>query len=254
MAVFRGDIRSSVLAMDTGLQVILPYDRPAEQQQIPCKTLYLLHGLGDNCAAWCRYTAIERYARDHGVAVVMPEAQRSFYTDMCYGLPYFTYVACELPELCAAMFHISRDPRDTYVAGLSMGGYGALKCAFTYPDRYAGCASFSGVVDIVQSMEAHGQKLTQEFSAVLGPELQIEDNSNLFSLARQLTLMPMDQRPALFLTCGQQDFLYEDNLRFKQCLESLSLDFTFREWPGEHSWDFWDCSVQQMLELFLPIS
>lgn len=113
MAVFRGDIRSSVLAMDTGLHVILPYDRPAENQQAPCKVLYLLHGMGDNSACWRRYTAIERYVRDYGVAVVMPVVQRSFYYDIAHGLDYFTYVTRELHALCASMFHVSTQRQDS---------------------------------------------------------------------------------------------------------------------------------------------
>ena len=86
---------------------------------------------------------MERYARERGIAVVLPEVQRSFYTDMVYGLPYFTYVSEELPTACRRMFGLSAAREQNYIFGLSMGGYGAMKCALTYPGRYAANERFS---------------------------------------------------------------------------------------------------------------
>ena len=140
MAFFHCEIASESLRMATAVDVILP-DK-GELSEV--KTLYLLHGLTDDCTGWTRYTAVERYARERGLAVVLPEVQRSFYTDMAYGLPYFTYVSEELPAVCRRMFGLGAARDQNYIFGLSMGGYGAMKCALTYPDRYAGAASFSG--------------------------------------------------------------------------------------------------------------
>lgn len=253
MAVFRGDIRSEILGMDTGVTLIFPYDRPAENQQTPCKVLYLLHGLGDNCAAWHRYTGIERYARQKGIAVIMPEVQRSFYHDMAFGMQYFTYVAQELPQLCSKLFQISTAREDSLVAGLSMGGYGALKCGLTYPGRFCGCASFSGAVDIARIAEEEaGKDLADEFRATLGMDLAVREGDDLFVLAGQVSRLPKAQHPAIYITCGSEDFLIEHNRSFKAHLETLPLDFTYEEWAGEHTWDFWDVSVQKALEFFLP--
>lgn len=256
MAIFRGTIRSEALGMDTGLAIVLPYDRPAALQKTPCKTLYLLHGLGDNSEAWTRYTAVERYARDKGVAVVMPEVQRSFYADMQNGLRYFTYIADELPDLCVRLFQISAAPADTYIAGLSMGGYGALKCAFTHPERYAGCASFSGAVHIARilrdTLADRDDKHLDEFRAVFGQQLSIPPEAELFHLAERLTRLPLEVIPDLYITCGEEDFLFDDNLVFKDHLEKLELPFVFEQWPGAHTWDFWDESVRRMLDRFLP--
>ena len=253
MAIFSGTIRSSQLAMDTQLTVILPYDRPAENQPVPCKVLYLLHGLGDNAAAWCRYTAIERYARDAGLAVIMPEVQRSFYTDMKLGIRYFSYVAQELPELAAKLFHISTQRADTFVAGLSMGGYGALKCGLTYPEQYAGCASFSGAVDMDAIMCKHRtQENAGEFAAVFGEEALI-DCDNLYLLAERCSKLPPEEQPFVFMTCGRQDFLYDINISFKNYLSTIPLPFHFEEWDGTHEWGFWDASVQKAIGYFLQI-
>lgn len=126
MAFFKGSIRSQSLGMDTGLTVVLPFDRAAVPET-ECPTVYLLHGHGENADVWTRMTSAERYANAYGVALVMPEVQRSFYTDMAMGLSYFSYVTKELPDTCQRLFHLSSRREDRFVAGLSMGGYGALK-------------------------------------------------------------------------------------------------------------------------------
>jgi S-formylglutathione hydrolase FrmB len=252
MALFRGVIRSKTLAMDTAITVILPVDRPPEDFTIPCKTLYLLHGLGDNSDAWVRYTAIERYARDEGLAVIMPEVQRSFYLDMHYGLKYFTYIAEELPALCERMFPLSPRREDRYIAGLSMGGYGAIKCGLARPDFYAGCASFSGAMDIHDVvdtfLEKEGNKV--QMQAAIGMDLIVEKEDDLFALAEKVAILPAESQPRVFITCGDQDFLLGANRRFRDHLGSLPLAHTYREWPGDHEWEFWDASVKQALDFF----
>lgn len=254
MAIFRGAIRSQALGMDTGLCVVLPHDRPPEDFTAPCRVLYLLHGLGENCEAWTRYTAVERYARQKGIALVMPEVQRSFYLDMKLGPSCFTYVAQELPELCRKMFHLSARREDTFIAGLSMGGYGAMRCGLGCPEQYAGCASFSGAVDIRRVVDTLAETEAEkgQLQAGLGWELMVEESMDLYALAKHTAALPAGKKPRIFITCGQQDFLYSDNTAFRDHLQSLQLEHAYHEWPGEHEWGFWDKSVQMALDFFLP--
>ena len=106
------------------------------------KTLYLLHGLSGNHTSWFNQTSIGRYAAQYGIAVVMPEVGRSWYTDTAYGANYYTFIAEELPRICRTYFKGMSDKReDNFIGGLSMGGYGALKTAFKNPDKYAGVNS-----------------------------------------------------------------------------------------------------------------
>lgn len=148
MANFRGSIFSDQLGMRTNITVSLPFDVANKvgvttpQEDMPI--LYLLHGLSDDNTMWSRYTDIERFADYRGFIVVMPEVQRSFYSDMVYGPNYFSYIADELPQLVKSLFGIERPREKTFVAGLSMGGYGAAKVALSRPDRYMAAASFSG--------------------------------------------------------------------------------------------------------------
>jgi S-formylglutathione hydrolase FrmB len=103
--------------------------------------LYLLHGLSDDDTAWLRRTSIERYVSELGLAVVMPQVHRSFYSDELHGLRYWTFLSDELPQLVDSFFHVSTRREDTFVAGLSMGGYGALKWALRQPSDRCGSES-----------------------------------------------------------------------------------------------------------------
>lgn len=213
-----------------------------------CPVVYLLHGLSDNCTGWSRYTAVERYARDLEAAVIMPEAQRSFYTDMTFGLPYFTYVREELPKICSRLFGLSTRREKNYIMGLSMGGYGAMKCALTKPERYAGCASFSAVTELENRVKDSDGIRREEFRAIFGPELAVPPQAKLRML---LTEKEAEELPRLFVTCGEQDILYPENCRFAGALEEKGCDVTFRHWPGDHTWSFWDRSVEMALKYFL---
>ncbi|EUJ31353.1 tributyrin esterase [Listeria floridensis FSL S10-1187] len=150
MALLHFKFRSNALAMATDVSLILP-EQPSwfsEETLTKYPTLYLLHGLSNDHSTYVRNTNIERYAAEKGIAVVMPSADHSFYANMAYGHRYFDYVAYELPEVLPTLFPLSKKREDTFIAGHSMGGYGAFKIALTNPERFAKVASMSGVMDI----------------------------------------------------------------------------------------------------------
>ena len=249
MAFLSTDIYSNVLCMDTHINVILPQDRICSDE--PAKVLYLLHGLSDDCSKWSRFTAIERKVSGKNLAVVMPEVQRSFYADMRYGLNYFSYIAYELPKLCNAMFNLSDKREDNFIAGLSMGGYGALKTAFTRTDLFSKAASFSGAVAFKKALDVGSDSIysadrVKELVAICGEEKKFTDEEDPFYLAKKVVCEGC--APEVLITCGTEDFLYQDNLRFKAHLEEIGYDFTFLEWAGNHSWQFWDESLDRLIE------
>ena len=117
------------LGFHTNVYVILPYDNSMDIK--PYKVLYLLHGGAGNAQDWTRFTSIERYAEEHKIAVVMPEVGgSSFYADMVHGYKYYSYLTEELPMVLNCFLPLSDRREDRFVAGLSMGGYGAFKWAF----------------------------------------------------------------------------------------------------------------------------
>ena len=247
MACFNGTILSEELGMETGLTVILPHDLPSAE--MPCKVIYLFHGLAQNATSWLRNSNIERYACEHGMAVVMPEVQRGFYCDMAMGLKYYSYVARELPELCGKMFNISQKREDSFVAGLSMGGYGAVRCALSCPERFSACASFSGVLDFNYVLSSDfAEREREQLMGILGTELEVAPENDNYALGRAIAELPAAQKPRFYLACGEQDFLREVNQGFQAFLKEQSFELLYEEWPGVHDWKFWDVAIQRAIK------
>jgi S-formylglutathione hydrolase FrmB len=175
MALLSVDFFSDVLEVGASMNVIWPQ---TTEHQVGVSgggaasrppVLYLLHGRTDDHSAWARNTSVERYAVAAGFAVVMPAVQRSFYTDEVHGDRYWTFLSEELPALVGSMFQVSQRREDTFVAGLSMGGYGAVKWALRDPDRFAAAATMSGALDI--SVLLRDPERRQELvDRVFGPE------------------------------------------------------------------------------------
>ena len=246
MAFFRGDFASTQIGMNTSVTVIIPDGTPNESMNV----VYLLHGLSDNCTGWTRMTSIERYAIEANCIVVMPEVQRSYYVDMKYGPNYFSYISQELPMMMKKLFNISSKRENTFVAGLSMGGYGALKCAMTFPENYAGCAAFSSACDMQDSIDTGTITSLEkaEIVAIIGEGGKIGDVNDLFVLANKANASNL--KPKIMMTCGTDDFLYHQNIKFKEHIEGLDFEFKYDEWEDAHTWHFWDMSIQIAFDYF----
>lgn len=243
MAHLRCDFRSEVMDMNTSMTVVLP--EGVRQSEV--RVVYLFHGLADNCSGWSRYTAVERYARELGVALVIPEVQRSFYADMERGNPYFTFIHDELPQICRGFFGFSEAREKNYLMGLSMGGYGALKCALNTPERYAGVATFSAVADIREFVTTLKDNQKQ-FQGIFGEALEVPEDCDLVKMASKTAASVL---PRLYMACGEQDDLYEANVRLSTLLEKKGGDIRFEHWAGEHNWVFWDAAAQKGMNYLL---
>jgi putative tributyrin esterase len=220
-------------------------------------TLYLLHGLSDDHTIWMRRTSIERYAAAKNIAVVMPAVGRSFYQDMASGQKYWTFVSEELPAICERLLPLSTERKDRFAAGLSMGGYGALRLGLAKPERFAAVASLSGALDMPKRARDAGKAGARvsldEWIGILGKELKVEGtNSDLQFLAQKLAASS-SPKPGIYLACGTEDELLEDSRAFRRHLESLRLSATYAESPGSHEWGYWDAQIQRVLA-WLPLS
>ena len=256
MALIHLNFFSEALGVSSSVDIIMPQQTSGKEIGLetnsndddfpPC--LYLLHGLSDDHTIWQRRTSIERYAAAKGIAVVMPCVNRSFYADMAYGPNYWTYVSEELPKIIHSMFKISKDPKKTFVAGLSMGGYGAMKMALRNPEKFAAAASLSGSMELKSFGDT---KLNPEAKIIFGDTPPINNENDLFFLAKRLKEENIDI-PELYIVCGTEDFLYEENQNFKKHLENLNIKHTYDEEPGTHEWGFWDKHIQNILN-WLPL-
>lgn len=241
MAHIRCDVHSNCLEMNTSMTVILPENIPVSEASV----IFLLHGLEDNSSGWSRYTSVERYAREHDLVLVIPEVQRSFYTNMESGLRYFDYVHDEIPEICHRLFNISLKGEKTYLMGLSMGGYGVLKCLFSTPDRYAGAAVFSAVTDIKKEVENAGMSQRREFNAIFGDSIPVE--SDVYALLEDLS--PSDI-PHLYLACGDRDSRLFHSEKLYETMKEKNMNVKFETWSGDHNWIFWDEAVKKAIDLY----
>ncbi len=241
MAHIRCDFRSEILDMMTSMTVILPDGR----NMAKTKVVYLLHGLADNCTGWSRFTSVERYARKYDIALVIPEVQRSFYTDMESGIRYFTFVHDELREICIRFFGFSSLKENTYIMGLSMGGYGCLKCALTTPERYAGAAIFSAVTDIEKSISTAKDGSAKEYAAIFGDSLQEKDNILSLLGKTETTVLPK-----FYIACGNEDIRYFHSELIYNEITKRNGDMVFEHWEGDHNWDFWDEAVKRSFDFF----
>lgn len=259
MAFLRVDFYSEALGSGTGMNVLLPeaaqgigFGASAGTGALP--VLYLLHGLSDDHTAWMRRTSLERYAASRQLAVVMPCGGRSFYTNEAHGGRYWDFISEELPRAVQSFFPVSRRREDTFAAGLSMGGYGALKLALRHPDRYAAAASFSGVVDVAQAASSpafRGIFPDGLFDTVFGAPAQVRGTENdLFAL---LDAQPA-VRPRLYVSCGTADPFFPSHRRFVSAARAAGWDLTDVQEPNAaHNWDFWDAQIRAALDwLFQP--
>ena len=200
MALLNVDFHSYYLGMDSPLTVLLPEKRGRKPEAAPDKkypVLYLLHGHADDNTAWIRKSDLELLVRDHDVIVVMPSAHRSFYTNGKYGHLYFDYITKELPIVVSNFFPASTRREDTFIGGLSMGGYGALKAALSCPEQYAGVAAMSAANSPFEAMKAAGTMFSVSdlwimFTAFLATRRSIRDRRTIWSIWRNRQLHPQD--------------------------------------------------------------
>lgn len=251
MALIDCKFFSEVLELSCTMNVILPQETKKQiglrgKKSIKSKSpvLYLLHGLSDDHSIWLRRTSIERYVSELGLAVVMPAVERSFYTDMAHGLKWWTFISQELPEIVTSLFSISSEREDNFVAGLSMGGYGAFKLAMSYPEKFCAAASLSGVLDIANYAKNRNDK---EIRDIFGDEIAGTEN-DLFVLSEKLLRKKNLPLPIFFQTCGTEDFLYKDNIKFRNHALQLGLDLTYDSAKGAHNWNYWDLKIQEVLK------
>jgi putative tributyrin esterase len=257
MALLRCDFVSEVLKMDTSMSVILPQDlrTPFSPEPAPTDTappvLYLLHGLGDDSTAWSRQTALERYAAPLGIAVVMPQVGRSFYADQVHGQPYWTFLSEELPALVESMFRVSTRREDTFVAGLSMGGFGAMKWALRDPGRFAAAASISGVLDSAQVRRDRVPHREAVMHAAFG-DGDIDGTGDDVRHLLMEAAAGGSALPAIYICCGEDDLLYPSNVQFAELARDLGVPVTAEFAPGAHEWGYFDAGIRRVLD-WLPV-
>lgn len=264
MALLQLQTYSHALAQNTSINIILPLPGPEvatrtqgteKGNRKQYKTLYLLHGTFGDHSDWCRYTCIERYAAEMGVAIVMPACQNSYYQNMRSGGAFLDYVSEELPQLTSSILPLSSIRDDRFIAGLSMGGYGALHAAFARPKTFSAAISLSGGLSIASILNYRGPLGTAPWpvDAIFGPDQQrsvMRSDANLKVQVRSLK-RTNTAIPRIFLSVGKSDFTLKANRDFRRFLAQESVSAHYEEHEGGHDWYYWDTHIKTAMEWML---
>lgn len=208
--------------------------------------LWLLHG-GWGCSSdWLRFTEVEKFAADKRLFVVCISGENGAYVDMARGTRWESLLTEFVWDMVHDMFPLaSQVPEENFIAGLSMGGYGALRNGLKHPEKYGHIGSFSGGIRLVERMEGDDE-FAHSLRDVFG-ENGIGTENDLFWLAeqRRKSGMPL---PPVYLSCGTKDSLYEDNREMRAHLEKLGYSVNWDEDESGHEWSFWNHQVEKFIE------
>lgn len=260
--ILRGNVYSQNLEMNTGITVVVPNDFEKGKTY---RVAYVLHGIHGDNDTWSEYSMLPMYSRENNIVFVMPSANRSFYSDTKSGQKFFSYVADELPLITESVFHITSDPKETAVIGCSMGGYGALKIGLSRPEKFGFIAGFSTAFLPLKSYleelrtrenrqeqkEIWGDQMVNDMVAIFGDSMEYNPNDDIIELAKRVE--KTDFEPKIYMACGFDDYLYEENNDFQKKMKELKIDYTYEEWEGEHNWFFFDQALKRSLEFFNSI-
>lgn len=263
MAFIQMNLLSKELMRTVPVNVIIPADKmtfpgmPVREDK-PYKTLYLLHGIFGNYTDWVNGTRLQRFAEENDLAVVMPSGDNAFYVDQPAGMNHYgEFIGRELVELTRKIFPLSHEREDTYIGGLSMGGYGAIRNGLKYHDTFGAIVALSSALIIEGLQDRTNDTLNpierRDYAEAVFGNLDevLTSDKNPRYLVEQLK-KENAQFPAIYMACGQDDSLLDANKKFAKFLEDNDVKATFEVGPGSHEWDFWDTYIKKAMD-WLPL-
>ena len=255
MVLFRGDVKCKSLQRRTSISVILPSDNIhflQDTEEIvpkPYRTLYLLHGLYGSDDIFLANTSIQKFAEDNGIAIVIPCGENSFYVDNRKAHAYYgEYVGQELLDITRNIFPLSDKREDTFIAGFSMGGYGAIRNGLKYSQNFSkiGMISAALIIDDMVDYADDGNVLrSRDFYESIFDDLDKVKDSDMDP---KYLIDSCEDLPEIFMACGVDDFLFEKNVDFHEFLKSRNVDATFIKASGEHTWEFCDKYIKEFIK------
>ena len=270
MALVQVDFFSTSLMRTVTMSAVVPADRAsietdgsahavAPGDQRPFKTLYLLHGIYGNHSDWIAHTRIQELAEARNLAVIMPSGDNSFYNDRINGSRYGEFIGRELLEFSRKLFRLSDARKDTFIGGLSMGGYGATVNALRHPEAFSHVIALSSGYRIDEptmleaTYDAPGIIGNRAYNdAVLGPLESVRGGENDYDALAARVAAGDAPRPRFFMACGTEDGLLGANRAYRETLQGLDFDVEYHEGPGQHNWKFWDEWIERALG-WLPL-
>lgn len=265
MATGRMDYYSNCLGRNVTFRFILPTDAPEDWKkenayfQRPMKTLLLLHGFSGSCDDWFSGSAIQELASLYNLAVICPTGENSFYLDGPEtGRKYGTFVGEELMGYARKTFGLSEDPADTFVGGLSMGGFGAIHTGLAYPHTFSKIFALSSAL-IVHNIErmkpgdADPMANYDYYKLVFGELENLSSSPNNPEEQIRRLKQSGTKIPEIYMACGTEDFLINENHLFRDFLKEQNVPFHYCEDKGIHNWAFWNQFLEPAIQWLLEI-
>jgi putative tributyrin esterase len=248
--------QSKLVGKTLPYNVLLPvdYDHPSSKtKRYP--VIYLLHGLTGHYTNWFERTKLSDHAAPYNLIIVTPEGNDNWYTDSV-TVPadkYESYIIEELLPDVQRRFRAVEAREGRAIAGLSMGGYGALKFGVKYPETFAFAGSMSGALDVTSLKEADlgaFKFIWRTILPVFGPENSANRAANdLHKLLLELQAEKIGALPYVYVDCGTEDPLLPSNRSLAEILVQKKIPHEYRQLPGSHNWAYWDQQVQEVLKL-----
>lgn len=247
-------LNSRLMGRKMPYRVVLPtgYDKKEENSR-RYPVIYLLHGLTGHFDNWTTKARLADHAAGLKVIIVTPEGENGWYTDNLSKEKenYDSYIIKELiPEIDRRYRTLSRRDQRA-IAGLSMGGYGAIKFGLKYSDMFVLAGSFSGALGVATITEKKFPgAVGKTVDAIFGPEgSEIRKANDPFDIIRRATPEKIKTFPFLYIDCGTGDYLFQNNREFVQLLLEKNVPHEYRQLPGAHNWQYWDKQVQEFLRV-----
>nr|WP_315521909.1 alpha/beta hydrolase-fold protein [Olegusella massiliensis] len=254
MGCLSGNFYSRSLLITTEVNVIVPDKSEDFWTEIDdeVRVLYLLHGLGSNADEWMRFSQIEAFSKIYNLAVIMPNGNRSFYHNLTTGPRYFDWITRELPSLIEQWFNFPRDREHTFIAGESMGGYGALQAAFARPDYFFACAALSPVTSPSELCKSQPDLWwgKEEQTTVFGQEGASQKDDVLFAAQKSVAEHGAKKMPKILQMVGSNDPLTPQAAQLDTKLKEMGLETSFDSWEGRHDFIFWNVAIEKAIRSF----
>ena len=250
MAVLHVEFYSQSLIRPVSFQMFLPNDPREGEAAGKIRTLFLLHGYTGAAGLWGHEALAEKYR----VALVMPSGENAFYLDgISTGHKYASFLGRELVEYLRRTFGLAMGPEETGICGLSMGGFGALHPALAYPENFgmAGAMSSALIVHGIARMkpgDANPVANYEYYRECFGDLDRVEESdANPEVLVEKLKAAGRPL-PKIYMCCGTEDFLLEENRRFHRFLTDREVPHVYRESAGGHDGVFWGEYTPKIME------
>ena len=245
MAYFRIEYFSNALHRSTSFEMLVPNDYrtdiPVEIPDKPMGTLFLLHGYTGKAGNWVP----EELAARYNFAIVMPTAENSFYLNgLSTGHAFQTLVGEEMVDYVRRTFGLARNRENTCIAGMSMGGFGALHTALAYPDTFGKLAGLSSALIVhgiahMKPGEDNGLGNYEYYRECFG-DLETAERRDVNPEMLALKRKAEGKLPEIFLACGTEDFLLENNRQMHKFLLDEKIPHQYYESKGGHDMVFWN--------------